>query len=155
MTASTKWKIGSYLLAIFCAGAVSGWMIEARTAKQKLFASPRPEEISDQISSSFRSRLHSKLDLTPEQAQQVDAVLDRSAKEMKTIHGECMKRISQGLNNRNAQITAILNPEQQKKFEQLEKERHEAWRARSPSGPWRHGPRERGGTNRPAIGPVK
>jgi Spy/CpxP family protein refolding chaperone len=152
MTVSTKWKIGSYLLAIFCAGAVSGWMIEAKTAKQKMFAPPRPEEISDRISSSFRTRLHSQLELTPQQTQQVDAVLDRSAREMKSIHGECMKRISQGLNNRNAQISAILTPEQQKKFEQLEKERHEPWHGRGP-GPWRHGPRERGGTNSPPDGP--
>src|SRR5467141_1680072 len=103
MTALTKWKVALYLLAIFCAGAISGWVVAAKTTKERMFASPRPDEIAN----SFRQRVHSKIDLTPDQTKRVDTVIDRSSKEIQSIHGECIKRIRQGLNDRNAQITAL------------------------------------------------
>jgi len=140
----SKWKIALYLAAIFCAGGVSGWVIGVRTAKENIFAPPRPDEIS----SFMRGRLH-KLNLTPEQTKRVDAIIDRSSREMQAIHGDCMTRIRQGINARNAQLNAVLSPEQQKRFEQSEKERREAWKGREP---WHRGPRgprshDRDGTN--------
>jgi hypothetical protein len=60
---------------------------------------------------------------------------------MQSVHGECIKRIKQGLNTRNAQISALLTPDQQRQFEQIEKERQESWHSRG------HSRRERGGTN--------
>ncbi len=143
-TLLSKWKIVLYLSAIFCAGGVSGWVIAARTTREKIFAPPRPDEIS----SFMRARLH-KLDLTPDQTKKVDAIIDRSSREMQTIHGDCMTRIRQGINTRNAQLNAVLSPEQQKRFEQSEKERREAWKGKEP---WHRGSRgsrshDRDGTN--------
>jgi hypothetical protein len=83
-------------------------------------------------------------------------VLDRSSSEIQSVHGECVKKIRQGLSNRNAQIAAILTPEQRQTFEQMEKERQESWRAKGTGGPnWRHGPRDRdrNTTNTPSTIP--
>src|SRR6266545_1759542 len=124
MNALSKWKIVLYLAAIFCAGTVSGWVIAAKTTKEKMFAPPRPEEIG----ASLRERLHARLNLTPAQAQQVDAIIARSSAEMKSMHEEHLKRIRQGVSNRNVQITAVLTPGQQKQFEEIERERQEMWR---------------------------
>jgi len=148
ISALTRWKIGLYLLAIFAAGAVSGWMVESRTARQKISsAQPAGEvgrEMSKQIASSFRARLHSKLNLSPDQARQIDAVLDCSSHEIQREQGECVRKIRQGLSNRNAQIAAILTPEQRQQFEQMEKEHQDWGRSRGTGAPsWRHGPRDR------------
>ena len=73
----SKWKIALYLAAIFFAGGVSGWMIGAKAAKQKIFSPPDPREIS----SHMRDRLHSKLDLTEDQGKKVDALIDPPLRE--------------------------------------------------------------------------
>lgn len=145
-------KAAVFLAAIFGAGAVSGWVLASKITRQRLMTPPRSEEIA----ASFRESLHSRLHLTPEQARQIDAIIERSTKEMQAIHGEHTRRILQGVSNRNAQISAVLTPEQQPEFERIEKERREAWRAkearRSKEGgrDRRHGSRDRRSTNDPA-----
>jgi len=52
--------------------------------------------------------------------------------EMQAIHGDCMTRIRQGINARNAQLNAVLSPEQQKRFEQSEKSAVKPGKAGSP-----------------------
>jgi Spy/CpxP family protein refolding chaperone len=140
-----KWTIALYLLAIFSAGAVSGWVVAAKAAKQKMATGPRPEEMA----ASYRELVHAKVNLTPEQAKRVDTVIDRSSKDMQSIMGECGKRIRQCRNERSTQINALLSPEQQKEFEKLEKERRgrEPWRGKGAPHDWRKGPRDRSRTN--------
>jgi len=131
MSVISKWKIALYLAAIFFAGGVSGWMIGAKAAKQKIFSPPDPREIS----SHMRDRLHSKLDLTEDQGKKVDALIEKNSKEMQAIHGDCMKKIHQGMTGFNAQLKSLLTPEQQAKFEDMERERREAFKNRD----WRRG----------------
>ena len=124
MTGMGKWKLALYLAGIFGAGAVSGWFVGVRTAKQTMFTPPR----WDEIVASLRHSLHSRLDLAPEQAKRIDAIVNNSSEQLRLIHEAHMKRIWQAISNRNAQISAVLNPEQQKQFEAFEKERRESWR---------------------------
>ena len=154
MSVLSKGKIAVYLAAIFFAGGVSGWMIGAKAAKQKIFSPPDPREIS----SHMRDRLHSKLDLTEDQGKKVDALIEKNSKDMQAIHGDCMKKIHQGMTSFNAQLKALLTPEQQAKFEEMEKQRREAFRNREfrhggPGGPGWRGPGgpKRDGTNRPPV----
>lgn len=146
MTQLSKWKIGLYLAAIFAAGSVSGWLVATKTLKQQAFTAPK----SDEIAASLRSCLRTRLQLTEEQKARIDAIIERSAKEMQAIHKERTDRIRQAVNSRTAQIMAILNPEQQKVFEQIEKERGAFWRANkdgSRNKDGRRGSREKSGTN--------
>ena len=68
----SKWTIGFYLAAIFGAGAVSGWVIAAKTAKQEMFSPPRPGEFAARM----RERYESRLNLTPDQARKLGAIID-------------------------------------------------------------------------------
>lgn len=138
MNGLSKWLIALYLAAIFAAGAVSGWVVAAKTAKGKMFMPPRWEEIQ----AHQRERLQSELSLTADQTNRIDRILDQSSKEMRSIHEKNMKRIWGEISNRNAQIIAVLTPEQQKRFEELEKERRESWR-RKDSWRGKHGDRDR------------
>jgi Spy/CpxP family protein refolding chaperone len=143
MTALAKWKIGLYLAAIFCAGGVSGWVLSARKAKEEVYSPPPFEKFS----SSLRNRLHSRLNLTPDQGARIDAIIEKSSKEMQTIHSDCQRRFRQGLSNRNAQINAVLTAEQQRLFEQMERERRESWSKRNRE----HRKNSREGTNASGV----
>jgi len=136
-----KWKIGLYLAAIFFAGGVSGWVLSAKRARQEVF-SPPPFE---RFSSSLRNRLHARLNLTSSQGVRIDAIIDKSSREMQTIHTDCQRKFRQALVNRNAQIAAVLSAEQQRQFQQMEREPRES---RTRNHDHRHGPRE--GSNAPS-----
>lgn len=161
----SRWTIALYLAAIFGAGAVSGWVVAARTAKKEMFSPPRPAEFA----ASMRERYQSRLKLSPDQANKLAAIVEESVKEMQSIHADSFKRVRQGISNRNAQITAILTPEQKKEFDLMEKEWSDKWRGRDGGRgkdswrggkdgghdrdggrDWKRAPRERGGTNLPA-----
>ena len=122
MNGISKWKIVLYLAAIFAAGGVSGWVVAAKTTKQKLFTAPEPQEIS----SRFCEKVFSRMNLSPEQTKNIEEISQRSAKEMSAIHDDRKRRIRQAVSNRNSQIRAILNPDQQEQFEQLEREHRES-----------------------------
>ena len=155
MNGLSKWKLALYLGALFAAGGVSGWVVAAKMAKERAFAPPRFEEFATKM----RVQLHEKLSLTPEQQEQLDAIIEQNSKEMNAVHGEFMKRIGAGRSNRTARINAILTPEQQQKFEALEKERTEQWRRKGRDGgrdgkdgreggrDGRRGPGSHGGSN--------
>ncbi|HTG44280.1 MAG TPA: hypothetical protein VK633_07080 [Verrucomicrobiae bacterium] len=119
-----RWKVVLYLTAIFITGSVSGWVVATRAAKDKAFTPPK----SNEIAASLRDRIHSKLNLTPDQAKQVDVIIERSSKQIQSVNWDCIKRIRQGISSRNAQINALLTPEQQKLFEEIEKDRRSPWR---------------------------
>jgi Spy/CpxP family protein refolding chaperone len=138
ITGVGKLKLALYLAAIFAAGGVSGWVVAAKTTKQKMFSPPAPREFS----SRFCERVFSNLDLSPEQSQQVREIADRYDKEMFGLHGKHWREIGQAVSNRNAQLNAILTPAQREKFEQIERERRESFRRR---GPGRDGDRDRDG----------
>ena len=122
-----KWKIVLYLAAIFAAGGVSGWVVAAKTTRERILTPPAPKEIS----SHFCERLFSRMNLSPEQSQKIKEISDRYAKEVDSLRDEQWRRIRTAANNRNAQINAILNPDQRAQFEEIEKERREALRNRN------------------------
>lgn len=126
MTGISKWNLALYLAAIFAAGGVSGWVVAAKTTKEKMLSPPGPKEISTH----FCDRLSSRMSLSPEQSQKIRELSEHYAKEFDGLRREHGRRIRTAISNRNAAITAILTPEQQAQFEQIERERREAYRDR-------------------------
>src|ERR1041385_5233038 len=114
----SKWRVGLYLAAIFIAGGVTGWTIAARTTKEKMYSSIR----SDEFAAHLRERVRSGLDLTPAQAAKIEPIIAKTCSEMKSIHRDTYKRISQFISNLNSQISAELTPDQKTRFEQMERE---------------------------------
>ena len=129
MTAGpTKLKLVLYLAAIFAAGGVSGWVVAAKSTKQKMFSPPAPKEFS----SRFCDRVLSNLELSPEQSEKLKEIADRYDKEMFSLHGKHARQIGLAVSNRNAQLAGILTPEQREKFDQMERERWQSFRRRGP-----------------------
>lgn len=122
MTALSNWKLALALAGIFTAGSVTGWMVASKNVRQAALKPPPQKEIAG----SWKDCLQSKLSLATEQSKQVDAILERNSGELHTLHDENLKRIRQSLSNRNAQIAAVLTPDQQRLFTKIEKDRHDS-----------------------------
>jgi Spy/CpxP family protein refolding chaperone len=154
MNAMGKLKLVLYLAAIFIAGSVSGWVTATKMVKQRSFSPPR----SDEIAASLRTCMYDRLALTEAQKEKVNGIIERTSKEMQSIHKERTDRIRLSLSNRTAQLMAVLTPEQQAQFEEIEKDRTQYWRqkeaARAKHGGRdnRKGSREKGGTNQDSSG---
>lgn len=127
MTPLNKWNVGAYLVAIFLAGGVSGWMAATTYARQTAQRRPYPREFV----STFRERTR-RLNLSPEQKRQIDGVAARSAEEFNTINEESMQRARSCFSNRHSQVCALLNPAQREQFEAIERERKNRWGGKLP-----------------------
>jgi len=121
-----------YIIALFLAGAATGGIVGACTAKRMMFLHPpRPHDLAEQM----RSQLQSRLNLTAEQKKKIDPILDQTDTQLKAIHLETMSKVSQIIDQTHAKIAAELTPDQQAKLVQLEKERRE-FLNRRPHGPF-------------------
>jgi len=66
--------------------------------------------------------LTKRLDLTPEQQAKIDPILAASENDMQAARKDNADRVSQIIKKANAQIAAILTPEQQAALEKMSKE---------------------------------
>lgn len=134
MNGLSRWKLIVYLLAIFAAGSVSGWVFGVKTTTEKNFRAFRLEEFADKY-----KRCLGPLELTADQQKKIDVIIDRTSDQIKTVHGQQLKEIGAVMSNRNQEIAKILNEEQRRKFEEIERERQEEIRKKF----HRHGSRDR------------
>jgi Spy/CpxP family protein refolding chaperone len=62
-----------------------------------------------------------KLNLTPDQQTKVQPILDQAKPQIATIHQEAMQKMHTVMNNTLSQIRPMLNADQQKKLDAIEK----------------------------------
>lgn len=67
----------------------------------------------------FSQRLERELDLTPEQARRIDAILAESRAEGEALHAEMLPRVREQMERTRARIAEVLTPEQRDRFEEL------------------------------------
>lgn len=127
-----KWKLVVYLVGIFAAGAVSGWVVSAKATKEQLKAQMRKPPQWREVYKSLQDLCYARLQLTPQQIEQFDAIIKDHTDLMESMHKNQVRLIREATSNRSARIMGILTPEQQQQFEAIEKERQE-WR-RGPKG---------------------
>jgi len=155
MNVLTKWKVAVCLAAIFLAGGVSGFFVAGKVEKQKASKPLDTKELSKEVAMSFRDRCHARLNLTPEQAKKIDGIIERYSTKILSVHDEKRTCVRQMCDERNSRILAVLTPQQQEAFEQMAKERKEAWRSRENSRTKAPGPKSDKadcGTNGPGPG---
>jgi len=122
-------KIGSYLVAIFLLGGTSGAFVDWEVTKYKSAQPLTAECITDHILSRIDSRVH----LTGAQRDKIAPIVSKAATDIVTVNHNVRGQISGILSNTDAQIAGELTPEQQVKFEQMERERREFFRKRYPA----------------------
>ncbi len=126
----SKGKAIFYLTAIFLAGAIGGTVVGYAAGKRKGFPPPpRPSEMARHIMARFQSQL----DLTPDQVDQIQPLVEQTTANMDVIHRESWHQVSEGFKKLNQQITEYLSEGQRKKLEAMESERRE--KVRKQCGP--------------------
>src|SRR5262245_15939792 len=98
----------------FVAGALIGF---AGGRVYSLFVrhSPRPEFNRDRV----LARLDRELKLTPQQRDQIAAIMDRHHKRIEEINQGIRPQVHQEIDGANREIEAVLTPDQRTKYEAM------------------------------------
>jgi uncharacterized membrane protein len=120
-----SWKLILVLVGIFAAGVVTGAFVTLRVGRVMVANRPMPEQWAG-----LRLKLLAeRLDLKPEQVEQLRPIMRRNMEELNRLRTYSMTETRSVFERLQREITEKLTPEQRVKFEQMnreERERHEA-----------------------------
>jgi Spy/CpxP family protein refolding chaperone len=127
------WKIILVTLVIFSTGVVTGALVARRTQRAEAglpwrhAATNRVEQgarLPERwMRRDFVSRIQSELELTPEQAGQMEAIVRESQARTRQLWDEFSPQIRAEFKDTQARIREVLTPEQQRGFEEILKRR--------------------------------
>jgi hypothetical protein len=123
MTRPAAWKVLLYTVALFIAGAVCGAMFMSR--RLPVVDQPLKLGRTAVIANNIRTKLNTRLQLTPAQQEKFEPLFVKTSVELESIHKDCLDRISAALNQLHAEMRPELTPEQILLLTALESERSE------------------------------
>jgi Spy/CpxP family protein refolding chaperone len=103
-----------YLAVVFVAGGLFG-VVAHGLYTQKTARASNPKEFRER----YVAKLQKDLSLTPEQMPQVTAILDQTSDRFREIREKMSPEFAAIRQQQRAQIMALLNPEQQVKYQQI------------------------------------
>ncbi|MEQ2009232.1 MAG: hypothetical protein ABMA26_20820 [Limisphaerales bacterium] len=125
------WKVVLALVALFLLGAATGTVITLKVVKRVIEGRTNPERMSQSLLQEYQRRLR----LTPEQAEKIRPILQRTGREMWELRAEMSGRTFQVIRLSHEEIAAELQPEQREEFARVNKEMRERYRQQGPPGP--------------------
>ncbi len=132
------WKLILLLAGIFIAGGVTGAFVMMRVGREMAARRPMPEQWAPQ----HMKRLMERLDLKPEQMEQIRPIVRRNMEQLNRLRTYSMAETKSSLEQMQREISEKLTPEQRAKFEQMNKDMRERVRkftndrpAGGPGGP--------------------
>ncbi len=123
--------LGIYLVLVFLSGVLVGALGYRAVFDRRVQAAPRlsPEEFRKRLVAELQDRL----DLTPQQVEQLNAILDRTRQRFAKLEAEVLRPQKRAiLKQQSEEIKAILNERQRAEFERWEQERAARHRQRHP-----------------------
>lgn len=124
-------KAALWVGAVFLLGATLGGVLGYLFAHRPVSAANPPLSEPERRAQKLQ-QLTKELSLTPQQAQQVDAILQQRHVEAKAIHDQTDAQIDAVRQKGRAQVRAILAPEQLPKFEEFLKRMDEERKRNGP-----------------------
>ena len=119
MNAPSKRSLALYVLSIFLAGVGSGAFLGWHLSRRSPAAPLTPEEIGARL----RTRFQSRLNLTPDQVQKINPMIEQAMRRVQTIRQETANSVFANVSNLHDQVLTVLTPDQRPKFEEMEGER--------------------------------
>jgi Spy/CpxP family protein refolding chaperone len=113
-----KRKAALWVGAVFLLGALLGGVLGYLFAHRPVRAANAPLSEPERRAHRVEQLTH-ELSLSPQQAQQLDAILLQRHTEAKAIHDQADAQMEQLREKGRAQVRAILAPEQLPKFEEF------------------------------------
>jgi len=129
MNRFSKGKIVLYLLAIFAAGALAGGIGGYSLARQDRPSDVRPAELTGRI----QRQMQSKLNLTPEQMQQIEPSVQDVCAELRAIGYNSAIETGRAFERFNQRIAGFLSAEQEAELDKFQLERKESVKRRCKS----------------------
>ena len=117
LTGQAKIKIWLVLVAVFVLGTVTGGALTGLYRSRASSGGTRDSR--DRTMKDRFEKMRQELNLTDEQTTQVRAILDETRNEYKTLREELRPRFEEPRLKARTKIRALLNPDQQKKFDAL------------------------------------
>ena len=115
------WKLVLLLLGIYIIGGVTGAFIMARVIRERVAHRPMP----DQWAPMQLKRLAERLDLSPEQQEQLQPIVKRNMDELRKLRTYSMTETKTVFERMEREIADKLTPEQRTKYEQMNREMRE------------------------------
>ena len=115
LTGHARLKIWIVLVAVFVLGAATG---AALTGLYRSRASNGPESRERAMHERFE-RMRQELNLSDQQTTAVRQILDETRNEYRGLRAELRPRFDEPRLKARARIRALLNPDQQKKFDAM------------------------------------
>lgn len=112
------WKLILLLVGIFIAGGVTGGFVTLRLGRELLAKHRRPEQWAPM----HLKRLTERLDLKPEQQEELRPIVRRNMEDLNHLRTTAMAETKRIFERMEREITEKLTPEQRVKFEQMNKE---------------------------------
>jgi Spy/CpxP family protein refolding chaperone len=132
-TAATR-KAALWVGAVFLLGAALGGVLGYLFAHRPVNAASPPLSEPERRAQKVQ-QLTKELALTPQQAQQLDAIMQQRHTETKAIHDQTEAQLDAVRQKGRAQVRAILTPEQLPKFEEFLKQMDEERKRNGPQPP--------------------
>ncbi|MSU47112.1 MAG: hypothetical protein EXS42_08330 [Lacunisphaera sp.] len=139
------WKLILVLVGIFAAGVVTGAFVTLRVGREMMAKRAIPEQWAPQR----LKQLAGRLDLQPEQVEQLRPIMRRNMEELNRLRTYSLTETRSVFERLEREISEKLTPEQRAKFEQMNREMRERTkkyndrRARPPGSDWPRPERER------------
>jgi hypothetical protein len=123
MTRPAAWKVLLYTAALFIAGAVCGSIFTSR--RMPVVDQPLKLGRTNVIAERIRTKLDSRLQLTPAQQEKFEPLFVKTSAELEAIHKDCLDQISAALDRLHTEMRPDLTPAQLDLLTALEGERRE------------------------------
>lgn len=123
------WKLAFYCTVLFVSGMAVGALSHRYYTQGLAAAQASPLRGPEQFRQQYMAEMKARLELTPEQTQQIEAILDdmrdkfRALRELHRPHEKALQA------EHTSRITAILTPAQQAEYELMRAEREERRKA--------------------------
>lgn len=123
-----------FVLGIAVGGASVTWL-GARAVRRSLHGGPNaPAGLAERAAVRIGADLKKNLELTPDEARRVQAILDESAANLRTMRREALRNAWIELRKSTRQVAAELPPEKRDEFRRIILRRYERLGMRAPAG---------------------
>ncbi len=119
MSGPLRWKLVGGFVLVFVAGLIGGAFLGAAQARHYRADFSHHEALTERI----RSRMKSRLGLTPEQLTKTAPLFDKTARQIEDIRKETSRRIHETLAAADDELAPALTPEQRARLDALEAEK--------------------------------
>ncbi|MDB6128624.1 MAG: hypothetical protein JWM35_2520 [Verrucomicrobia bacterium] len=114
------WKVVLAFLGVFVAGILSGAMLGVRFGRH-LMPPANHASAGQNFGPQIMKRLEDQLELTPDQAKQIQPIVERAQVEVQRLRKENVREVTKAMDQMHTEVSALLTPEQRVKLEELRK----------------------------------